>query len=194
MIRELHLADLLTLANAACGVAAVFCAMAYISNQSLAYFFTATALAPAAFIFDVLDGRVARSRHTHSVFGRELDSLADVISFGVAPAALGFAAGINVGRIEDIDPGVEREPAALVTRHSLAEQRRKGFAQAEPHPLTGLGQRPFRLPHRAHHKIERVVDRRPAVDQGVVPVEDDRARMPLRRRVVGHAAEPACAK
>jgi len=97
MIRELHLADLFTLANAACGTAAIFCAMIYVGNQSLPHFFAAAALAPAALVFDVLDGRVARARHTHSTLGRELDSLADVVSFGVAPAALGFAAGLRGG-------------------------------------------------------------------------------------------------
>ena len=86
MIREFHLADFFTLANAACGVAAIFCAMIYVGSQSLGHFLAAAALAPAAFLFDVLDGRVARSRHTHSTLGRELDSLADVISFGVAGA------------------------------------------------------------------------------------------------------------
>jgi len=45
----------------------------------------------------VLDGRIARARHQHSALGRELDSLSDVISFGVAPAALGFAAGMQGG-------------------------------------------------------------------------------------------------
>src|SRR5882672_8919453 len=97
MIRELHLADLFTLANAACGTAAVFCAMIYAGNSSLPHFLAAVALAPAAFVFDVADGRVARWRHTNSALGRELDSLADVISFGVAPAALGFAAGLRGG-------------------------------------------------------------------------------------------------
>jgi CDP-diacylglycerol--serine O-phosphatidyltransferase len=53
------------------------------------------ALIPLAFIFDALDGRIARWRKVASTLGRELDSLADVISFGVAPAALGFAAGLN---------------------------------------------------------------------------------------------------
>jgi CDP-diacylglycerol--serine O-phosphatidyltransferase len=97
MIREFHLADFFTLANAACGVGGVFCAMRYLESQSLRYFFVAAALAPAAFVFDVLDGRIARWRQTHSALGRELDSLADVISFGVAPAALGFAAGMHGG-------------------------------------------------------------------------------------------------
>jgi len=97
MIREFHLADFFTLANAACGVGGVFCAMRYLESQSLRYFLVAAALAPAAFVFDVLDGRIARWRQTHSALGRELDSLADVISFGVAPAALGFAAGMHGG-------------------------------------------------------------------------------------------------
>src|SRR5207302_9246852 len=97
MIRGFHLADLFTLANAACGVAAVLWAMAYVANGSTTDLLTAAALAPAALVFDVLDGRIARHRGTHSALGRELDSLADVISFGVAPAALGFAAGLRGG-------------------------------------------------------------------------------------------------
>lgn len=60
MIRELHLADFFTLANAACGVAAVYCAMRHVQNPSGSYFMFAAALAPAAFLFDVIDGRVAR--------------------------------------------------------------------------------------------------------------------------------------
>ena len=97
MIRGFHLADFFTLGNAACGVGVVFLAMAYIASQQRAHFLWAAALAPAAFVFDVFDGRIARWRQTQSALGRELDSLADVISFGVAPAALGFAAGLDGG-------------------------------------------------------------------------------------------------
>ena len=97
MIREFHLADFFTLANAACGTEAVFLSMLYLANESLAHFLLATAMAPAAFVFDVFDGRIARARNQHSSLGRELDSLADVISFGVAPAAMGFAAGMQGG-------------------------------------------------------------------------------------------------
>jgi len=97
MIRDFQLADFLTLGNAACGVASVFCAMVYLASQSPAAFYAAALLAPAALVFDVLDGRVARARQQHSALGRELDSLADVISFGVAPAALAFAAGLRGG-------------------------------------------------------------------------------------------------
>ena len=97
MIRGFHLADAFTLGNAACGIGVVFLAMAYIASQQLGHFLWAAALAPAAFVFDVFDGRIARWRQTQSALGRELDSLADVISFGVAPAALGFAAGLDGG-------------------------------------------------------------------------------------------------
>ncbi|WP_151637580.1 CDP-alcohol phosphatidyltransferase family protein [Noviherbaspirillum aerium] len=97
MIRGFHLADFFTLGNAACGVAAVFFAMLYVSTRSQSYLFAAAAMAPLAFLFDVLDGMIARWRHQHSPLGRELDSLADVISFGVAPATLGFAVGMQGG-------------------------------------------------------------------------------------------------
>jgi CDP-diacylglycerol--serine O-phosphatidyltransferase len=71
--------------------------MTYARDPVIAYFYAAALLAPAAFIFDVMDGRVARARQQHSALGRELDSLADVISFGVMPAALAFAAGMTGG-------------------------------------------------------------------------------------------------
>ena len=91
LFRDFHLADVLTLGNAACGTGAVFAAMKYLQSGARGFFYLAALLCPIALVFDALDGRVARSRHTHSLLGRELDSLADVISFGVAPAALGFA-------------------------------------------------------------------------------------------------------
>jgi CDP-diacylglycerol--serine O-phosphatidyltransferase len=126
MIRGFHLADFLTLANAACGVAAVFCAMAYVGDQSLAWFYLAAMLAPAAFVFDTLDGKVARWRQQHSALGRELDSLADVISFGVAPAALAFAAGMRggwdwVALIYFVCCGVSRLARFNVTAEALSE-------------------------------------------------------------------------
>lgn len=95
MIREFHLADWFTLANAACGVAAVLAAMASITPGSRVSLLLAAAFIPAAFVFDVLDGRIARWRRQQSALGRELDSLADVISFGVAPAVIGYAAGMR---------------------------------------------------------------------------------------------------
>jgi len=49
-----------------------------------------------AFLFDGLDGRIARMTGTTSDFGRELDSLSDVIAFGVAPAMLAWAWGFHL--------------------------------------------------------------------------------------------------
>jgi len=48
-----------------------------------------------AIVFDGLDGRIARLTHSSSAFGREFDSLADVVTFGVAPAILAYAWGIR---------------------------------------------------------------------------------------------------
>jgi len=95
MIREFHLADWFTLGNAACGVGALFAVMSYLQTQVAAHLLYACALVPAAFVFDVLDGRIARWRQQSSAMGRELDSLADVISFGVVPAAIAYAAGMQ---------------------------------------------------------------------------------------------------
>jgi CDP-diacylglycerol--serine O-phosphatidyltransferase len=95
MLRGFHLADLLTIANGCCGIAAVFHAMRFLEWQDRRQIYFAALLIPVAIVFDVLDGRIARWRHTHSPMGRELDSLADVISFGVAPAAIAFAVGLN---------------------------------------------------------------------------------------------------
>lgn len=56
-----------------------------------------------AVLLDGLDGRIARWTNTVSDFGREMDSLADVITFGLAPAVLAFTWGVQLG-IGTIDP------------------------------------------------------------------------------------------
>ncbi|HYP32183.1 MAG TPA: CDP-diacylglycerol--serine O-phosphatidyltransferase [Burkholderiaceae bacterium] len=95
MIREFHLADWFTLANAFCGVGALFSVMTFLQTGEVDHIYFACALIPAALVFDVLDGRVARWRQQSSELGRELDSLADVISFGVAPAAIAYGCGMQ---------------------------------------------------------------------------------------------------
>ena len=97
MLREFHLADWFTLGNAFCGTGAVFASLRFLQDGQIAYLLLGMALIPLAFILDALDGRIARWRKTHSTLGRELDSLADVISFGVAPAALAYACGMQGG-------------------------------------------------------------------------------------------------
>jgi CDP-diacylglycerol--serine O-phosphatidyltransferase len=95
MIREFHLADWFTLANAICGVGALFSMMTYLQTGNVLHVYFACALVLAALVFDILDGRIARWRQKASAMGRELDSLADVISFGVAPAVIAYACGMQ---------------------------------------------------------------------------------------------------
>lgn len=97
MLRQFHLADWFTLANAFCGTGAVFAAMRFLQDGQRSYLLFGMALIPLAFIFDALDGRIARWRKSSSTLGRELDSLSDIISFGVAPAALAYACGMQGG-------------------------------------------------------------------------------------------------
>jgi len=95
MIREFHLADWFTLANAVCGTGALFSTITFIETSDTRHIYFACGLVFAALIFDVLDGRIARWRQKTSTMGRELDSLADVISFGVAPAIIGYGCGMQ---------------------------------------------------------------------------------------------------
>ena len=144
MLRDFHLADFFTLGNAACGVGGVLFAMLYMRTQLPFHFFAAAALAPAAFVFDVLDGKIARARHQHSALGRELDSLADVISFGVAPAALAFAAGMQGGwdaaaLIYFVCCGVSRLARYNVTAESLsADSGKVRYFEGTPIPTSVL--------------------------------------------------------
>ncbi len=97
MLRDFHLADWFTLGNAFCGTGAIFAAMRFLQEGVVRDLLIGMALIPLAFVLDALDGRIARWRKVASTLGRELDSLADVISFGVAPAALGYACGLQGG-------------------------------------------------------------------------------------------------
>jgi len=130
MLRDFHLADLFTFANGFCGVAALFAAMRFLSAGDRRYLYGAALLVPLALVFDVLDGRIARWRHGGSPMGRELDSLADVISFGVAPAGIAFAAGLD--RIVDqlvlmyfVGCGVSRLARYNVTAADLSRETGK---------------------------------------------------------------------
>ncbi len=72
-------------------------ALTYASNPSQAAldFEVAAKTIGFAFILDGLDGRIARMTNTTSEFGREMDSLADIISFGIAPAILAYVWGVQ---------------------------------------------------------------------------------------------------
>jgi len=97
MIRSYQAADLLTLTNAAAGTAAILAVMSYLVTQESWRIYAALILLPTALVLDIADGRVARQHKRDSLFGQELDSLADIVSFGVAPACLAYGLGMRGG-------------------------------------------------------------------------------------------------
>jgi len=125
MIRSFHLADLFTIANGVCGATAIFQAMKYLAGGDDRHLLFASVLVLVALVFDVCDGWIARWRHSASAMGCELDSLADVVSFGVAPAAIAYAAGVNAWLDQVIllfftACGISRLARFNVTAESLA--------------------------------------------------------------------------
>ncbi|MGH9572970.1 MAG: CDP-diacylglycerol--serine O-phosphatidyltransferase [Candidatus Acidiferrales bacterium] len=99
-----------TVANMMCGYYAILSAF-----EGRASDFDKAAIAiGVAFLFDSLDGRVARAMGTHSDFGKELDSLADIVSFGIAPAFLAYAWGIRAAASVNAPGGIRLEQAGWV--------------------------------------------------------------------------------
>lgn len=144
LIRDFHLADVFTLANGACGTAAIFLAMEHVRAARAGALYAAGLLVVLALVFDVLDGRIARWRHDTSPLGRELDSLADVISFGVAPACLAYAVGMSggwdaVALLYFVACGISRLARYNVTADSLAGARGKvTYFEGVPIPSSTL--------------------------------------------------------
>ncbi|KAG1444112.1 hypothetical protein G6F56_010428 [Rhizopus delemar] len=95
MVRNFYLADVITLMNGICGVQSVLSSMRYLTSNNIQDLYLAMLFMPFGMFFDFLDGRVARWRNNSSLLGQELDSLADLISFGLAPSALAFAVGMR---------------------------------------------------------------------------------------------------
>ena len=142
MIRNFHLADFFTILNGFCGIAAVFEAMKFLATQNRVHLYVAALLVPLALVFDVLDGRIARWRHMASPMGRELDSLADVISFNVAPAGIAFAAGLDtvldqVILMYFVGCGVSRLARYNITAEALAADTGKvSYFEGTPVPTS----------------------------------------------------------
>jgi CDP-diacylglycerol--serine O-phosphatidyltransferase len=95
MLRAYTVADLFTLANGSCGTISIFLCLNYIAEGRNQLFWIAFLLLFAALGCDIVDGYWSRKSGRHSVLGADLDSLADVVSFGVAPAVLGFTLGLR---------------------------------------------------------------------------------------------------
>ena len=145
MIRSFHLADWITVANACCGVGALFAAMSFLQAPAeRSHLLLACGLVPLALALDVLDGKVARWRHEASPLGRELDSLSDIISFGVAPAVIAYAAGMQgvwdrVVLLYFVACGVSRLARYNVTAERLSgEDGKVRYFEGTPIPTSVL--------------------------------------------------------
>src|SRR5437773_171505 len=97
MLRSYTVADLFTIGNATCGTISIFLCLNYLAEGRNRFFWIAFILLFTALFFDIFDGYWARRSQRQSALGADLDSLSDVISFGVAPAVLGFTLGMRGG-------------------------------------------------------------------------------------------------
>lgn len=88
------LASVLTTFGLYCGIASIFAGIG--GNYIRAAYFIG-----AAIVFDMLDGPVAKLTNSASEFGKELDSLCDLVSFGVAPAVLIYTAFLREGDVAE---------------------------------------------------------------------------------------------
>ncbi|GMV40191.1 MAG: hypothetical protein AMXMBFR64_19070 [Myxococcales bacterium] len=144
LLRTFVLADFLTLGNAAAGTGAILSCLAYVASGDVSHAWTAIALLPVAFVLDVLDGTVARWRHRQSPLGADLDSLSDIVSFGVAPAVLGFALGLRGGwdavvLVIFVACGIARLARFNVTAAALSDERGKvRYFEGTPIPASLL--------------------------------------------------------
>jgi CDP-diacylglycerol--serine O-phosphatidyltransferase len=144
MVRTFVLADLITLGNAFCGTGAVLASMSYVASGERTSVWAALVLLPLALVCDALDGAVARWRRRSSPLGADLDSLADIVSFGVAPAALAFALGMrggwdSVALCFFVACGISRLARYNVTAAALSDESGKvKYYEGTPIP-TSLG-------------------------------------------------------
>jgi CDP-diacylglycerol--serine O-phosphatidyltransferase len=95
MLRSYTLADFFTLLNGSCGTISIFLCLNYVAMKDKTLLWIVFLLLPVALGCDLLDGYLARHTTRKSLLGADLDSLADIISFGVAPAVLGFTLGLR---------------------------------------------------------------------------------------------------
>lgn len=142
MFRQFALADWFTLGNAACGSGAIFAMMTYLQVRDVMHIYFAGGLVALALFFDIFDGRIARWRNRSSIMGRELDSLSDVISFGVAPAMMAYACGMQglfdrLVLIYFVVCGVSRLARYNVTAEALSgEDDKVKFFEGTPIPTS----------------------------------------------------------
>ncbi|KAH3668698.1 hypothetical protein OGAPHI_002452 [Ogataea philodendri] len=94
-VRNLHMADFITMLNGFSGFYSIISCLRFTLTNKPHYVQRAIFFILLGLFFDFFDGKVARLRKKASLIGQELDSLADLISFGVAPASIAFTIGMQ---------------------------------------------------------------------------------------------------
>jgi CDP-diacylglycerol--serine O-phosphatidyltransferase len=143
MLRGYQVADLFTLANGAAGMGGILAMMSFLITGDPGRIYLALFLIVLALLLDIGDGFVARGRGEHSIFGRELDSLADVVSFGVAPAALAYSLGMRgavdaITLIYFVACGISRLARYNITAAQLQEGGKVKYFEGTPIPSSLL--------------------------------------------------------
>ncbi len=142
MLRSYALPDVFTVGNAACGTTAIFLCLSFLSHGRPQSLWAAFLLLPLAIVLDALDGWVARKRGVASMLGADMDSLADIVSFGVAPAVLGYTLGLDGGwdavlLVAFVVCGISRLARYNVTADELADGAGKvRYYQGTPIPTS----------------------------------------------------------
>lgn len=135
------LPNLFTLSATFCGFAAIWLATQATSGEQ---FYGAAALICLAVFLDGLDGRIARWVDAQSKFGGELDSLSDFLTFGVAPATLVYAWGLQPMGVAGLVIAFLFAAAAMIrlARYNVESHESPGVARyftGLPAPMAGMG-------------------------------------------------------
>lgn len=126
----MKLPDYITLLNLVSGLLAIYSAIHH-------HFFAAAVLLLAGVFFDAIDGAVARRLHQESKFGAELDSLSDLVTFGVAPMVL-VMAYYNVTWLSLLAILIPVCGALRLARHNINRHLTKGYLIGLPITMSGL--------------------------------------------------------
>lgn len=93
LVRSLYISDVLSIGNGASGLLAIFQVIEYLLTNNTDFLINAFWLNVLSIVFDAVDGKVARYRGVSTLFGQQLDSLSDLVSFAVFPSVLAFGVG-----------------------------------------------------------------------------------------------------
>ena len=138
----LVLADIVTLGNSSCGALSIFNSILFMNTKDMIFSQNAIYLLFCALFFDIFDGKIART-FSKSTIGQDLDSLADLISFGVAPAVWGFSWGLTTNLdililIFFVNCGVLRLARFNSTLNETQVDGKVSFFEGTPIPSTVL--------------------------------------------------------